>query len=537
MPVENISQSKNEHTAAKANGIARNAIGWINQLINNSVQEISDFSALLSSQTNVEITKLEKVAPVVTVPPANSPMPSEAEKMATNPVVRTAVQSPSGKEILLPDRAKAVGLRDSNEESPAEDVEPEPELEPELDAQVLDESEDLPVEHEIDNSVDVVAPTDVTANTLVMELIASQTEVAPVKVSAQATNTGTAVEEPSLDVVDGQAVTAENGTPVNQEQLPESVEKDLVDFVRSTQKQASLDLKTQSALIENNSSSNNPANQAETIAEVVETKGLNVELKPRQTSNSEQNLNMAGSTKGPQFLVSPLSQAVAGSVSSNYARPSLAGLEENLKPGMEALSGSKFSPSSQKSASFDNSAILSQSGKSIDMSSSTSRSTTAAFAVNAAESLQRGENTKTLKPLSRGQSLATLEKVENALQKAAESKDGTLISLRLDPPSLGSVKVDVSFKEGVLHARLSADSAQVMQLLREKAPDLQVTLRKLGLDVDRVSVSVNSGDSGAFSGDSDGRKSGTGPRGGNNFSEMADFAASAESLKLDHWIA
>lgn len=84
----------------------------------------------------------------------------------------------------------------------------------------------------------------------------------------------------------------------------------------------------------------------------------------------------------------------------------------------------------------------------------------------------------------------TLAKVEEALQEVARSRDGKTISVRLDPPSLGKVKIDVSMREGVLHARLQADSAQVSTLLREHGMDLQYALRKLGLSVDEISITV-----------------------------------------------
>jgi len=62
----------------------------------------------------------------------------------------------------------------------------------------------------------------------------------------------------------------------------------------------------------------------------------------------------------------------------------------------------------------------------------------------------------------------------------------------LDPPQLGQVKIDVTFRDGILHARLVADFEQINVLLRDKALGLQRALRELGLDVDQVSVAVNS---------------------------------------------
>lgn len=107
------------------------------------------------------------------------------------------------------------------------------------------------------------------------------------------------------------------------------------------------------------------------------------------------------------------------------------------------------------------------------------------------ENLSHAEAPRALRPLNQAASSRTMEKVENALKEAAKSRDGKTISLRLDPPELGSVKIDISMRDGNLHARLVAESPAVNQLLRDKAHDLQAALRKLGLHVDTVSVSVS----------------------------------------------
>lgn len=92
--------------------------------------------------------------------------------------------------------------------------------------------------------------------------------------------------------------------------------------------------------------------------------------------------------------------------------------------------------------------------------------------------------------LSRPAALRTMERVESALKEVARSKDGKTISLRLDPPSLGSVKIDVTIKDGQLHARIVAESAQVNALLREQSHELQQILRRVGIQADGVTVSV-----------------------------------------------
>ena len=139
-----------------------------------------------------------------------------------------------------------------------------------------------------------------------------------------------------------------------------------------------------------------------------------------------------------------------------------------------------------------------------------------------------------------------LNKVENALKEVAKSKDGKTISVRLDPPQLGSVKIDVTAREGGIHARLVASASQVNTLLQEKAPDLQVALRKLGLNVDTITVSVQS-DGSQFSGNEFNSSNGgsTGRENNTNSAATAGMESSTlisattepEHTVLDHWVA
>ncbi len=96
------------------------------------------------------------------------------------------------------------------------------------------------------------------------------------------------------------------------------------------------------------------------------------------------------------------------------------------------------------------------------------------------------------KELPRPAALRTMERVESALKEVARSKDGKTISLRLDPPSLGSVKIDVTLKDGQLHARFVAESAQVSALLRDQSHELQQMLRKAGIEAEQITISVAS---------------------------------------------
>ena len=96
------------------------------------------------------------------------------------------------------------------------------------------------------------------------------------------------------------------------------------------------------------------------------------------------------------------------------------------------------------------------------------------------------------KNMSRSTTQRMLERVEASLKEAARSRDGKTISLRLDPAQLGRVKVDVTLRDGALHARLTPENQQVFVALREHSQELQSILRKLGLNVDTVTVTVSS---------------------------------------------
>jgi flagellar hook-length control protein FliK len=141
------------------------------------------------------------------------------------------------------------------------------------------------------------------------------------------------------------------------------------------------------------------------------------------------------------------------------------------------------------------------------------------------------------------------ERVEQTLKEVARSKDGKSISLLLNPSELGQVKVDVTLREGTILARLAAENPQVAQLLRERAQDLQVMLRKLGLDVDNISVAVQ-GDGQSFgqlnenlggknwqgSGEN-GRTLSGGSLGSSVISHGGSEAVQSSSSTLDHWVA
>ncbi|RIL11279.1 MAG: hypothetical protein DCC75_02655 [Proteobacteria bacterium] len=161
----------------------------------------------------------------------------------------------------------------------------------------------------------------------------------------------------------------------------------------------------------------------------------------------------------------------------------------------------------------------------------------------------RPDTARASRPMAASQAARTLEKVELVLKEAARARDGSTITMRLEPVQLGAVKVDVSLRDGVLHARLVADSSQVNQLLRERAHELQAILRRAGLEVDQVSVSFGSDDGGAYEysgggqheqqfSSSDYEQAGAWwPAGAVRQPEQGGSVGAPVETKYDHWVA
>jgi flagellar hook-length control protein FliK len=149
-----------------------------------------------------------------------------------------------------------------------------------------------------------------------------------------------------------------------------------------------------------------------------------------------------------------------------------------------------------------------------------------------------------------------IQRVEVVMKEAARARDGKTISFRVEPYNLGEVKVDVSLRDGALHARLKAENTQVATALRDRAHELQGALRKLGLEVDVVTVTVlNEEPDSGLAADSGGSNSGKNFQGdghnlpssngqpientvGNKIAEtLVPTAQPLADVILDHWVA
>lgn len=81
-----------------------------------------------------------------------------------------------------------------------------------------------------------------------------------------------------------------------------------------------------------------------------------------------------------------------------------------------------------------------------------------------------------------------VQRVARAFQ-AAQSRDGE-IQLRLSPPELGSLKLEVKVQGGVLTARLEAETATARTLLMDNLPVLRERLAEQGIQVEKFDVDL-----------------------------------------------
>lgn len=99
-------------------------------------------------------------------------------------------------------------------------------------------------------------------------------------------------------------------------------------------------------------------------------------------------------------------------------------------------------------------------------------------------------------PKSAGQapSVTPMDQVRlvNRISKALEiarQRDGE-VRLRLSPPELGALRLEVRVRDGVLTARLAAETPEARQVLLDNLPALRERLQEQGLHVERFDVDL-----------------------------------------------
>ncbi len=87
-----------------------------------------------------------------------------------------------------------------------------------------------------------------------------------------------------------------------------------------------------------------------------------------------------------------------------------------------------------------------------------------------------------------------IQRVARAIEAAPQH--GGTIRLRLSPPELGSLQVEVTVRKGALSARLEAETQAARAVLLDNLPQLRDRLAEQGLRIDQFEVNVSQRDAG-----------------------------------------
>ena len=109
--------------------------------------------------------------------------------------------------------------------------------------------------------------------------------------------------------------------------------------------------------------------------------------------------------------------------------------------------------------------------------------------------LGRSSTTESDPSLSQGDRVRLVQRVARAVQTATER--GGELKLRLSPPELGSLRLQVRLAEGVLSARIETDNPTAKQVLIDNLPALRDRLAEQNIRVEKFDVDLsNSGGGG-----------------------------------------
>ena len=128
----------------------------------------------------------------------------------------------------------------------------------------------------------------------------------------------------------------------------------------------------------------------------------------------------------------------------------------------------------------------------------------------------------------------TLRGVSKGLSVLAQQRGGSL-KMRLDPPSLGTVRLEMSVEAGRVSVQIAAASDSARALLQGNLGMLRTALEERGLAVDRLAVDSTAKSIGDGTARSDARESGEhGTRGGDREESRQDASQGRSRGRREH---
>jgi flagellar hook-length control protein FliK len=82
---------------------------------------------------------------------------------------------------------------------------------------------------------------------------------------------------------------------------------------------------------------------------------------------------------------------------------------------------------------------------------------------------------------------STADRVVRAMHTMVNQRGGTL-SMKLDPPDLGTLRVQMSIARGVVNAQFHTETSQATEVIKQSMPALRSALESQGLQVDKLQV-------------------------------------------------
>ena len=89
-----------------------------------------------------------------------------------------------------------------------------------------------------------------------------------------------------------------------------------------------------------------------------------------------------------------------------------------------------------------------------------------------------------------------IQRVARAFQAATDN--GGQIKLRLSPPELGSLQLNITLKDGAMSAHIQAETPAAQNLLLNNLPDLRDRLAQQDVHIERFDVDLMDGSTGGM---------------------------------------
>lgn len=103
--------------------------------------------------------------------------------------------------------------------------------------------------------------------------------------------------------------------------------------------------------------------------------------------------------------------------------------------------------------------------------------------------LRHAETTQQVQHLDDGERMRLIQRVTKALQSAGEN--GGVLRLRLTPPELGAVRMEIRVRDGAMAAHLTAETETARAILLENVPALRDRLAEQSIRLERFDVDLS----------------------------------------------